>query len=128
MTGEQADAVAGQLGLHLRKNNFEACRNILSNLEEEQLADVGRVPTAIAELSIELRYVNALEKAGYIHIDDLEGVSLHKLRSRGLLPQIGVGTIDEINRVLQRARELRKQQAEQRSQHLHHLESLSYGS
>lgn len=127
MTGKQADIVAGQLGLHLRRNNFEACRDILNNLEEEQLANRSRIPTAIAELSIELRYVNALEKAGYIYIDDLEGVSLHNLRSRGLLPQIGAGTVSEITKVLRRARK-QQQQAEQTQAELHHLESLGYGS
>ena len=77
MTGRDAEVAAARLSLHLRKNQFEACHNILYGLEAEITS---RCPVNIAELNLNLRWVNALEKLEYIKISDLDDVNWESLR------------------------------------------------
>lgn len=77
MTGPEADRLGARLALHLRKGDFEVCRHILESAEEATESQDG--PTAIAELNLDLRYVNLLEKEGFIYVSDLDGVDIMNL-------------------------------------------------
>lgn len=100
MTGAQADDVGRRMSLHLRRNNFEACHGILSELEWDAEQDsVG--PAAIAELPIELRLANALEGAGYIYVDELKTLDEAKLRA---IPNVGPKQVANLIQVLENLR------------------------
>lgn len=84
MTSNEAEAVGRRIALHLRKNNFMACHDILVT-EEQQLSSPEQI-TAIAELPIPLGCVNFLEGAGYIYLADLVGVDVTELEIKELGP------------------------------------------
>lgn len=93
MTGIEAEQLGRRLAIHLRRNDFKGCQEII-NSEERQREILDEKPTAIAEIGINLRWVNMLEEMGCIYIKDLEGLDLkHFLRT---VPDIGDKAIDEI--------------------------------
>lgn len=77
MMGRDADRIGRRLALHLRKNHFEGCHNILDQLEKD-LLDVKPL-TAVAELRISLRLINLLESNGYIYLKDMEHTNVFQL-------------------------------------------------
>jgi len=60
-------------------------------------------PIAIAELDISLRWVNMIEGAGYIYIDELEGVDLRKLLK---IPNFGAAGLHAIETALGKLQEV----------------------
>ena len=94
MTGPEADQLGARLALHLRKNEFVVCHHILDSKEEQcKVAEPYHAP-AIAELDLDLRYINMLEKAGFIYAADLDHIDIHKLRlctddGRNLISEVG---------------------------------------
>ena len=82
MTGVEATTLARRLELHLRKNNFVVCGEILDEAENEynqQCEDGVKEVTAIAELKIKLSTIAHLEKKGYVYIRQLDGIDVKKL-------------------------------------------------
>lgn len=82
MTGIEARIMVGRLELHLRKNNFVVCKEILEEAEKEyavQCVEGAKEVTAIAELKISLGTITLLEKKGYIHLEQLDGVDITQL-------------------------------------------------
>ena len=82
MTGIEATTLARRLELHLRKNNFVVCGEILDEAENEynqQCEDRFREVTAIAELKISLTTIAHLEKKGYVYIRQLDGIDVKRL-------------------------------------------------
>lgn len=77
MTGIEAENIGRRLALHLRKNNFDACHDILNGTETVMKESKGSL--AIAELPLELRTVNLLEKAGYLYVEDMRSVDFKRL-------------------------------------------------
>lgn len=80
MTGVEASTLSRQMELHLRRNEFDTCEELLVSARKntmQRLRTCGK--TAIAELHLDLRYVNRLEKEGYIYVEDLTGVDVTKL-------------------------------------------------
>lgn len=74
MIGSEADEIGRRLSIHLRKNNFEACHDVLDTVKKEKATKYnGRV--ALAETELSLRWVNFLEKSGYLYVDQLQGLS-----------------------------------------------------
>lgn len=104
MTGREAEAAGRRIAIHLRKGQFAACHNIIKELKQSCRDRKKDVPTAIAELPIDLRWVNMLEEAGYIYIDDLDGVDLDQLDIK-YLSEVGK---DQIGRAVTIERERRK--------------------
>lgn len=88
MTGPEAERIGRKISIHLRRNEFTVCHEILRSLGEQHNLAQSDVdgPTPIAEVrQLELRYVNSLEKAGYIYLEDLDGVDLDDLICPGPL-------------------------------------------
>lgn len=86
MTGPEAEQTAARISIHLRRNEFAACHEILGELEnrqdpEEDCTEFTSIPVAEV-LGHELRYVNKLESAGYVYMEDLEGVDLQDLANK----------------------------------------------
>ena len=120
MTGPEAERVGRRLGIHLRRNEFAACLEIVLSLRDKQMArefkDAGpkdRIP--IAELlGSELRYINKLEEAGYIYIEDLDDVDLMDLTRPGPLhlswfgKNKGVGLVERAREKAAAIREKRR--------------------
>lgn len=76
MTGIEAKILARRLELHLRKNNFVVCQNILEGAENKyDLRGTGEI-TTIAELRISLRTVTLLEKKGYLYLKQFDEVDI----------------------------------------------------
>ncbi len=86
MTASDVMILSERLGLHLRKNHFSACREIIDSAETEYLETVlqdergGREITTIAELkNVPLGTVTLLERKGYMYLENLDGVDLKNL-------------------------------------------------
>lgn len=80
MTANDASILSRRLEIHLMKNNFEVCRNLLEEAEKKGKEGEG-VIVNIAELDVSLRVINILEKAGYSllqEIEDIDVETLHK--------------------------------------------------
>ncbi len=92
MTGIEADQLGRRLSIHLRKNNFEACRDVLDEVEKERakkrarpLAFLGcsqRSRLALAETRLDMRWVNLLEEQNIMYVDQLRGKNIDKLCHR----------------------------------------------
>ena len=85
MTGIEATTLARRLELHLRKNNFVVCGEILDEAENEynqQCAEGIKEVTAIAELKISLDTITHLEKKGYVYIRQLDGIDVKRLHKK----------------------------------------------
>ena len=105
MTGLQADQLGRKLGIHLRRNEFGVCREIIDAVEQEfrqrpRRPDADGV--AIAESGLDLRLVNLLEKEGYLYVGQLQGVDLDGLRQR--CSQLGSVGVRAIRGMIQRVR------------------------
>ena len=87
MNGPDADRAGGEISVHLRKNLFSICRDILDQLEAKQREGIG-VPVYLAETGMDLRVITILEKAGYVQISDMDGVDVDMLDLRNLGPVI----------------------------------------
>ena len=82
MTGVEALTLVRRLELHLRKNNFVVCREILGEAENEynqQCEEGAKEVTAIAELKISLATIAHLEKKGYVYLRQLDGIDVRRL-------------------------------------------------
>lgn len=103
MTGPEAEVLCRRLGIHLRKNNFEACRDILDQEEKDMALDVRGLnrPEALAELDLDLRTVNLLERAGYLYLEDMRGISVFRLERE--LRGAGYPTIRKIGSIVSEA-------------------------
>ena len=101
MIGRDADMVAARLSIHLRRNEFEACHNILDDLETAWKLDTKGI-VYIAELSIGVRLVNFLEKVGYIKVSDLDDVNWESLRKE--VPWLGPAGVAEVRFAVEAAR------------------------
>lgn len=77
MTGIEADIIGRRIALHLRRNHWEGCHNIL-DYEEQKLLSAEPV-VAIAELKIPLRMVNLLESHEYIYLTDMLDTNVFQL-------------------------------------------------
>ena len=75
MNGKDADVLARKMAIELRRNNFVACHDILKYAQEAQMTEP-KPPVALAEIGIDLRWLNKLEGGGYIYLSDLDGVDL----------------------------------------------------
>lgn len=101
MTGPEADRLGARLALHLRKNEFQVCHHILDSKEVEMKAASHDRVTAIAELNLNLRYVNMLERAGFIYVTDLDHVDIRRLvlrsenNERNMIAEVGRRTISD---------------------------------
>lgn len=104
MTPKDAELVSRRLELHLRRNQFEVCREILAIAEKEIESTC---PVNIAELDMDLRWVNALDKLGYIKISDLDMFQVpsdwDSLRESVFC--LGPAGIGDIRRAVEAARE-----------------------
>ena len=97
MTGIEAERLGRRLAIHLRRNEFECCRDIINNKERQReiLAETPtEQPTALAEIGIDLRWVNMLEEMGCVYIKDLEGLDLKPFLYT--IPSIGDKAVEEI--------------------------------
>ena len=97
MTGQQAEELARRMELHLRYNNFEACRDILDE-KEKALKERPSKRKALAETEISIRWVNALEKARYIYVDQLQGKDLKEVCKE--IPNMGPCAVKELGMAL----------------------------
>lgn len=103
MNGREADKVAGQMSLMLRRNRFDDCRRLLRAAEEvHERGRGGDEIQYIAEVCDDLRLTNDLERAGYESIDDLRGVTEEDLRK---LPGIGPAKVQQVKEFLRKALE-----------------------
>ncbi len=102
MNSRDAKLLARRLSIHLCHNEFGLCHEILNSAEEEWEKTRGKdnTPTAIAELNIELRLVELLDREGYIYISDLDGIDIGNLR----LPQLGPVLRQSLIKALQELR------------------------
>lgn len=76
MTGPEAERLGRRMALHLRKNQFTLCREILEFAEQEHgdsLRDT--LIENIAETGLDLKLINRLESEGYLKIADLGDVT-----------------------------------------------------
>lgn len=130
MTGPEAEQIGTRIAIHLRRNEFAACYQILNWLYDEQMRrDFGEPDVheciPIAEvLGDELRYVNRLEKAGYIYIEDLDGVDLTDLSDKSsplYLAWFGKKGVQVVEEGQRRAEVIREQR---RRRHVERLEKL----
>lgn len=64
--------------LHLLRDQYNACHDILRAFEKQTEVPEGE-PVAIAELPLDLRYINMLESVGYVYIEDFEGIDIDEL-------------------------------------------------
>ena len=83
MTGPDADILASRISVHLRKNEFAICTEIIEDTQRnhhEKNAE-GFIE-AVAELGLELRLVTLMEKKGYIYLRDLLSVDVHSLHRK----------------------------------------------
>ncbi len=104
MTGYEAEVIGRRLALHLRKNHFEGCRDIL-NYEERKLSETGP-STTIAELRIPLMLINILENNGYVYLSDMAYTNVFQLCRD--LPRVRASSTTLICRVVSDAfRDLR---------------------
>ena len=109
MTGPEAERAGARIAIHLRRNEFGVCREIIRALEtQHDLAQSDGVddPTPIAEVrGLDLRYVNALEKAGYIYLEDLDGVDLEELIRSGprRISHFGTKAVTALKRAREKA-------------------------
>ena len=97
MTGIEAEQLGRRIAIHLRRNDFEGCRNIINNKERQrkELAESpAEQPTALAEIGLDLRWVNMLEEMGCVYIRDLEGLDLRPFLYT--IPNIGDKAVEEI--------------------------------
>lgn len=99
MNGPEADQTGNKISIRLRRNDFEACREIIDQ-HERQYRKGPEVPTFIAELSIDLRTINVLEKYGYMQISDLDDVDIDAMN----LPNIGPVAKAGLKNTLRKAR------------------------
>lgn len=97
MTGQQAGELARRMELHLRYDNFDACRDILDE-KEKMLAERPSKRKALAETDIALRWVAMLERAGYIYVDQLEGKDLKEVCKK--ITNMGPCAIKELGMAL----------------------------
>ncbi len=99
MNGQDADRIGREISLHFRRNNYEACRDLVNAAERRHNEGPG-VPEYLTEIGLGLRTTSELEKGGYILITDLDGVDIDGLE----LPNIGPVTKQAIKVKLVRAR------------------------
>ncbi len=114
MTGPEADRVGRRLALHLRKNDFAICQKILKSMENQfRVAEPYRT-TAIAELDLELRYINMLENGGFVLISDMDHINVDnlELRSKSGRRMLGDKGKQTINRALGRTVQDNRQEKE----------------
>jgi len=72
--------VLAKLEIHLERNQFEACRLLLDQAEKEESGSSSLPPLTIAELDLDLRFVNMLEsEGGYIYLSEIEHVDIDAL-------------------------------------------------
>lgn len=133
MTGSEAEQIGTRIAIHLRRNEFAVCHQILSDLEGEQTEREAYEFDAEDEIPIaevlghELRYVNALEKAGYIYIDDLDGVDLVCLGDKSsslYLPWFGLKGIQVVEEGRRRAEVVREERRRRQLKRLEELERV----
>lgn len=133
MTGPEAEQVAARLSIHLRRNEFAACHEILNSLREQQMRHEFREsspddPIPVAEvLGHEMKYVNMLEKVGYVYIDDLDGVVLADLADKSsplYLPWFGKKGASLLEAARERAEEIRKRRRRKQAERLEKLEKV----
>ena len=77
MTGQDSEEIGVRIALHLRKNHFSACHDIISTVEREMSEE--EQPVAIAEMGMALQWVNILEGLGYMYVRDLDGIDFKQL-------------------------------------------------
>ena len=97
MTGVEAEQLGRRIAIHLRRNDFASCRDIINNKEHQRkvLAEgPTETPKALAEIGISLRWVNAMEEMGCIYIKDLEGLDLKSFLFS--IPNIAEKGVEEI--------------------------------
>lgn len=104
MTPKDASILSRRLELHLRRNEFEACHNILNEIEAEIESTP---PEGIAELPLDLRWVNALETLNYIKISDLDMFQTDSDWDslRESIAYIGPAGVAEVRTAIEAARE-----------------------
>ena len=109
-TGIESEILEKRIELHLRKNNFGACREIVDTVEKEYFDEVqqdksgGREITTLAELrGITLQVVNSLEERGYLYLQDLEGIDVENLYKE--IPQVGKRSTHNLSVIVKKAME-----------------------
>ncbi len=113
MTGAEAERFGRRIAIHLRRNEFEKCYDILRFMEsqaEKREEDNGRIP--LAEVFGQgIRHVNLLEAEGYSYADDLDGIDPESFSTPGNLNYIkwfGKQGVKEVEEALRRVRLLHK--------------------
>ena len=66
-----AERIGTRIAIHLTKGNFGACHKLLDHYEKECDSGPPEVIEYIAELPMDPRWINALDKVGYIYIHEL---------------------------------------------------------
>ena len=86
MIYRDAENLSRRLQIHLQRNNFTLCHHIINKAEAEQDNDDGII-IALAEIEeLDQNLISILDKAGYIYLEDLVGVTHEKLLG---IPSIG---------------------------------------
>ena len=92
MTGKQAEKLARKLEIHLRRNQFSICQQIISHLEETYTGEEGvnNGRTAIAEVVKDPRLANLIEKVGVIYVDQVTKKTVKDLEELKMLGAKGM--------------------------------------
>ena len=84
------DPKAAELGIrisiHVTKGNFVACHELLDNYEKHYATGPPEIIECIAELQLDSRCINALDRAGYIFIHELTEKVLEQIKD---MPSVG---------------------------------------
>lgn len=114
MNSDRADKIGRQLSIYLRKNQFDACHELLDDLKRTEKCLYHSEIEWLSETSLDLRTLNLLEKAGFNAIEDLRETTQKDLLE---IPMMGRITVVTIRLALKKAREHNRRvalEAEQR--------------
>ncbi len=104
----EVELALSRMLVHLQRNEFEACRDVLDGLEaESKTRGVDREAlNCIASLDLDMREINMLEAGGFIYVTDMDGVDLYSLN----LPNMGALERRRIRIAIEGARERLKEE------------------
>ncbi len=99
---DEIELALSRMLVHLHKDEFDACHDILDGLEaESEVKEVDRHSlNCIASLDLDMKEINLLEAGGFIYVSDMDEVDLESLR----LPNMGRIERRRISAVIEEAR------------------------
>lgn len=105
----EVELALSRMLVHLQRDEFEPCHDILDGLEAEWKVR-GRVDgealNCIASLNLGMREINLLEDAGFLYVTDMDGIDLERLR----LPNMGQIERERVRTTIEGARERLKEE------------------